>query len=1430
MVVTMPAPQNPPSYCSARVAPGQEVFPWERYWVSANSSIQMGGLWDDTGGYLADPEDGFIGKHANSHLLKTDTLLTRQSGCIVLWGEPGMGKSQTVRSFLPTLGKVPLIALEFRDIPDSGRFERLTTESPVWRDWLAGTHLLTLVIDGVDEGLIKITNFVSYLADLLKECPRDRLQLILACRSLEWPGSEGQDLMRLWTAPKVAETRAGIFELCPLREKDVRLAAELILGSSKPASVVKFLRSVRQRQLVGLATRPLTLKMLLREFSEGAGFSKSHRQLYRRYSHDLCNEINPVRQRSLRDRNVPRLQVPAQQRERIAGRIASLLITCGRSAIWTGAPDQAAASDLTIAEICATPDQVQGIEFSVEPYMVEAVLESPLFWPKGNGRVGFFHQTFADCLAAEYLRNLPFPQIRKLLCRQDKHGEFVHPPLAEFAAWLAGESDELLQHLLRHDPETLLRSDVSDIKDGSKVALVDAILNKATAGELFDARGLERFFHTLHHPKLAAQLRPVINNRKANLIARRIALRIAERCAVTALFDDVFARVRDPRENEIQSLAASTLDDLANETTVRRLVQFLKSKRAKPLYQGVQLSLAHTTLKLHAWTLSEALPYLEKQIPNRDTSYHILAQHAVPADAEALLHGCLRWTNCFDTLSPYRALVAAAHDLGLARIQEPAIRRRLARAWWKARQAYQHDEFKGEDREGPTLQGRLHQDTILRRAFIADLAALGSVQTDDHVWKLNDLFRTEDFPEFFRLAQTAPAGPRKVYAQLAACTYDVQAHVSLLGDLLASLAKEPLLAAAFSWLRTWPLDAPETILARDNYRKSLQWQAKAEDARKKRSSRPDPVKAWERDITYIPKGNAKHWLTIAHNLFVHREGEKLADDENRFDLRTSPGWKYHDETARAAITASARRFLLEVPGNPQHPIGGNSEFDTLAYRALYLLRDEIKAGTPLGDTVRRNWLPIIFDEFSNADAHHLEMMAVAYGLGPSAMRQLLEERVLRDASRDQGLCLELREFALCWDQPLADFVIQLIVDKIDRSETVRCLTDHLAEHDGPSALKLWRQLQPSRSQKEDRVVAAHAALFGWRLFEYWSDLFPPLTANHAYAEKVFRRIETHDRRNFLNRGQPRLPSQFADLFLLLYQLFPPASDPPVPVGKAYSPTWRMEIGRLRDEMLQALVVLGTEEAAMELARLAEKVIPADRMSVRWRWSEALVAARRGAWQPPQPSVVLSLVEKANRRWLVDEGDLFDLVLESLARLEDNLTKQPNSLRRDFWKMRPGRGKTKYLSPHDEVEMSRRIATWLQSDLAPNRGITLQREVQVQWDKRTDLEIRAAGLAGTNLRPLEIILEVKGCWHPKLNTALRDQLVQDYLQRSGRTHGIYLIVWTQCARWQDPQDSRRVRWKVITISAARQKADTLAAPYNGFTEPYTVRAIVLDARL
>lgn len=1399
------------------------ILPWARYWVPQNGRILMGSNWDDSPGFLADPEDTLLGKHHNSHLRRTNELLAPTPGCLALCGEPGMGKSQTLRSHYDALPDVSRIRIEFRDVPDSGRFERMTVQSPAWIAWRQGTRMMTLVIDGIDEGLIKIPGFVDFLTGLLQAEPFERMQVVLACRSLEWPQSEGERLMGLWRNKGMT----GVFELCPLRDRDARLAAETVLTGKGPRAVGNFIRAVRQHQLHGLATRPLTLKMLLHEYQNRGGFSKTHRELYRKFSHHLCLDPDEARRIRLKHQPSLSLQVTPAIRQRVAGRIAALLLVCGRSAIWTGAADKPATSDLTIDEICAADDRVGACDFNVTPTIVTAVLESPLFWPRESGRVGFYHQTFAESLAAEYLRHLPFPQKRSLLCQTDRHGEYVHPHLAELAAWMSADSDEFLQHLLTNDPETLLRSDVSALREASRASLVDAVLARAHDEQLFDARGLERFFHTLNHAGLAQQLRPFIRDRTRNHVVRRMAFAIAEACKLTELVDDVIACLRDPKDG-MHSCAAASLDDMMDDASVPKLERFLKAKRVQTLAAGVQLSLLHALME-HGWTLTQALPFADGALQKRDLGGHILAQHAVADDAEGLLRGCLQWNGCFDRLSRYHSLVRKAHEFGLGRIKEPKIRRLMARVWWQAGRRYLQDGFLPPPQEnGPSLMGELRANTVLRHQFIADMIDFPVKDEEERAWRITELTLAEDFPCFLERAQVGSARRRRVYAQLAVRTYNSELHAPLWDQLLAAIDQSSDIKQAFAWMRVWELDAPETKKARENYRLHIRRRQEAE-AREKEKPRTDPVQVWTRDLDRLARGKPEYWLTLASNLF-YRGGQGRADDEDTVDVRTSPGWKHHDETAQKKIVAGARRFLLEVKGNPHHPVGGNSEFDCWAYKAIYLLKDEIEGSKELREAVRGYWLPIIYDEFSNGDEHHLELIAIAYRLDGAKLRRMLKSEVLRQAKKDSGYTYALREFAQCWDRTLADFVVRFTVRDVMKPTTVGCVQQHLAEHDLPAALGLWRQLRADRAAG-DRFVVATAALVSWRLFEVWGEVWPVLRANAQFAYDVFLRFDRSDQRKFLEKFGAGNEEHLADLYLSMRTFFPPEKDPPTPIGRSYSPTPRMEIARLRDEFPSLLAALGTDEAVEALLRVANAVPPKDRVWIRWRWREAIVACRRAAWRAPASETVLSLVRRANARLLVDESDLLALVLASLRRLDDNLTNQPNSWRRIFWKPeRKGRNGARFYSPQDEVEMSRLITTWLQADLAPGRGVTIQREVQVQWDRRTDIEVRAVAVKGREARPLEIVVEVKGCWHTKVRRAHQDQLVDEYLQRSGKTHGIYLVVWTDCEKWNDPKDTRKVRLKAKTVAAARDELAELVSGHDGTSTPAVVRSMVLDARL
>lgn len=207
-------------------APVQKtIIPWKRFWCRFGESIHLGGD-EQHQGFLSDPDDEFT-RFYNPHLFTLDQLLHEK--CLILCGDPGAGKSTALQQakslFADSLGAdSKLIWLEFRDVPSDSAFARRTFESAAWKEWQRSSGKLALVVDGVDEGLVKIPGFVSYLAAELASAPIRRLQIVIVCRSAEWPVSEGQQLIGLWESTD----KPPIFELCPLRQRDAMQAAETL--------------------------------------------------------------------------------------------------------------------------------------------------------------------------------------------------------------------------------------------------------------------------------------------------------------------------------------------------------------------------------------------------------------------------------------------------------------------------------------------------------------------------------------------------------------------------------------------------------------------------------------------------------------------------------------------------------------------------------------------------------------------------------------------------------------------------------------------------------------------------------------------------------------------------------------------------------------------------------------------------------------------------------------------------------------------------------------------------------------------------------------------------------------------------------------------------------------------------------------------------
>src|SRR5438132_9081472 len=413
------------------------IFPWKRFWVPLNASISCGVLGE---GFLDDPESEWSPNHAIAKTL--DTLL-ESSPCLVLSGEPGLGKTVSLEQAYPTIdhaggGDDGTIWIRFRDVPDGPAFTRRVFESSRWEAWLQSDQMLTLVLDGLDEGLIKIKDFVSFLTSELQSIPRDRLKLVTACRTADWPVAAGDKLLRLWDT----DLSKSFWELCPLRRVDAQIAATGFGVESE-----KFLEAVFEKNVVALAARPTTLFFLLRQFASNRQLEGTHRDIYERGIVDLCREPNPERAESTRVQNRVEGGIAAEQLREAAAYLAALLILSGRSAICTAHDKQSTSpSDLHLDSILA-----DATARNVSQRAILAALNTALFSSRGENRFGFAHQTFAECLAAREVCRMPLPQLRELFCGSDSNDEHVIPQLAEAAAWLAGINDDFLHHVLRID-------------------------------------------------------------------------------------------------------------------------------------------------------------------------------------------------------------------------------------------------------------------------------------------------------------------------------------------------------------------------------------------------------------------------------------------------------------------------------------------------------------------------------------------------------------------------------------------------------------------------------------------------------------------------------------------------------------------------------------------------------------------------------------------------------------------------------------------------------------------------------------------------------------------------------------------------------------------------------------------------------------------
>lgn len=519
----------------------------------------------DGNGFL----DDAIRTYDSLDAAKAGDLLTTAAACqeqvVLILGEPGLGKStllSEVEAILRSMSRT-VATVDGADLTEES-FDREIRDalSDLGTAGETAAPPMSLIVDSLDESPM-VLRFARRLRRLLESSDLPSLQLILGCRTADVPADLLPTLRQLFDrTPLVAD-------LAPLRRSDaVDLAASAgVDGESLVTAAIA-------RGVGSMAAVPLTLGLLVREYSQKSGLDAPPRELF---ESGICELLETTSASSIST---------LDQRRAVAERMAAIALLTGKRTIFVGRSADAAAHDLRDSQVAdGTETTTGGGQFEVTPSHVRETIATALFSGRGPDRVAFVHASQAAFLAACFLARqeppLPRQQLRSLLLVAAPDGaESVPTSLREVAAWLAALSPPAGDWLARIDPESLVSHESYLDSPQLRSLVVESLLDRAADFELgnrYGFRGLD-----LAHPGLADQIIETLGpfdcqpTDYPDFARCRVALRLAEHAQSLELTERLFEIARSPNWNShLGSLAVEAL--LKADGTDDRLRDLLRA-------------------------------------------------------------------------------------------------------------------------------------------------------------------------------------------------------------------------------------------------------------------------------------------------------------------------------------------------------------------------------------------------------------------------------------------------------------------------------------------------------------------------------------------------------------------------------------------------------------------------------------------------------------------------------------------------------------------------------------------------------------------------------------------------------------------------------------------------------------------------------------
>ncbi len=1203
-------------------------YQWKRFWCPRD-----GGVIDlSDNGFLSDPESDYY-KYTKSDVVPFDNISSKQ--CLVLLGEPGIGKSTAINDEYHRL-EVQLNDVAdkslFFDLSEYGIESRLIEEifnSHEFSNWKEGDHNLHLFLDSLDECKIKIPQLAMVIKKQLEKvkCHLPRLHLRITCRTADWPNVLEESLPSFWR-----KENYGIFELAPLRRKDVEVAAKDNGFAQNP-----FIDALMKIEVVPLAIKPVTLEFLIDSYKQDGKLPSSKIELYDFGCNKLCEESNSNRQDLKKTGGTGAMSVA--QRFALAGKLAAVSIFCRKLTIYAGT--------MTIQK---NPDVMTVSEFignnnSITEDNIKEVLGTGLFTSRGSQKFGFAHQTYAEFLAANYvIGRFKTKQIESLLFYSLDADKNVVPQLYETASWLASMNKNVIKSIASTDPQILLRGDSEFYSDDDKSIIVDSMLDMLKNGKINTRDwSLYKTYYKLKHPGLPEQLKSYIEDKTLGWRLRYDVIHIAESCELEELQDLLVDISLDLSEDiNVRDAASHAIQHVGNEITRKKLFPLffgtagedpddqLKGNALRALWPDV----------IDAKTLFENLTLPKREMFHGSYQGFLLTdliENLKTTDIPYALEWLERLINSKKLPYILQGLADDIMVLAYENIEHPDVIEPASRVC----QRYL-TEYRGIIHESETItkNDALFNDANKRHVLVEKIL----IQDNDFdkychglTYDTPRLIIEDDLQWLLSKVQNADSEETASrWSRLVSYVYNINnaEHCKLIVD--AAVCSKTLRTTL--GLEPMELDSERAIKLKGYYYDAKIRQEKNERKPEKLEWLPtDRILHW---IEQYESGSIDAWYGICRDITLE-DTSKTYKNSHSLDISIQPGWQKADQASKQRILNCAEGFLRQKPCDPFKWIrkpDSWSRQDIASNKAFGLL----KKASPdkfneISQETWRKWTPALlgaphFDDDNRQICY--ELAKEAYQKKPKEF--IFSLQLLMDAENAYASSISVHEkLELCWDEHLCDAVLEKVQQPYittGQHNSFKSLLSVLIKQSHQPSIEYAKSFVqhpwPDCSEERKKICEAAIVLAEDTEDSSWDIVWPAMQDKTDFGREFmlqYSYFNSYRQADVLS--QKLNEDAIADLYIWLVKQFPHSEDPQH--DGAFSSSRRDMIARLRDSLLRVLENLGTIDSFNAVGKIVNEL-----PDIEWL-KTILVETKRNAlhknWQPMTLESFLKLCKKQENK-------------------------------------------------------------------------------------------------------------------------------------------------------------------------------------------------------